>query len=172
MERFLFLFLSLGGALRRLPWKKIYLFAKKISLPYWAFLKVRLLAALAGSIHQLDKCVDELTYVFVRVVGKRLFRSVNSLMAFERTIRLMGAELSASRILIFKLMIGAICVFLAGVMLPLLMRAMFKMSVGVFISFSHECEEVAQIIEKDALRNIHKTHTSAIRRRLNSPGYY
>ena len=148
MERFPSLVLSLGGALRRLPWKTIYLFAKKTLVPYLALLKVRLLAALAGSIHQLDKYLDELTHVFVREVGKRLFRNENTLVALERTVRLMGAELSASRILIFKLMIGAICVFLVGVMLPLLMRAMFKMSVRVFISFSHECEEVAQIIEK------------------------
>lgn len=142
------LFLSLGRALRRLPWKKIYLFSKKALLTYLTHLKVRLASALATSIHQFDKHFDELTYKFALEAGKRLFRDEYSFIAFMRTVRSMGTELFASRIHILKLMIGAICVFLAGVMLPLFMRAIFKMSVGVFISFSHEREDVAQTIEK------------------------
>lgn len=105
------LFLSLGRALRRLPWKKIYLFSKKALLTYLTHLKVRLASALATSIHQFDKHFDELTYKFALEAGKRLFRDEYSFIAFMRTVRSMGTELFASRIHILKLMIGAICVF-------------------------------------------------------------
>jgi hypothetical protein len=49
---------------------------------------------------------------------------------------------------LLKLLFIGICIFLTGAMLPLLLRAALKSSIKVFISFSHECEDAAELIEK------------------------
>ena len=149
MERFSLadVFLSLAP-LRRLPWKKIYFIAKRILLPYLTVVKIKLLAALAASIHHLDKVFDDIAFKLVSELGKIFVKNEHSRMAFTRTTGLIGAELSASRILVFKLLFIGICIFLAGAMLPLLLRAALKSSIKVFISFSHECEDAAELIEK------------------------
>lgn len=104
-------------------------------------------------LHKLDFFIDWVSTKIVNAIVQDLvWRDPQSRPAFMRVVYLLRTEVSGNYVLYRNIFLLSLATLLAGAILPILFRAIFRRKTKVFISFAHQKEQVAKEIEQKLAR--------------------